>query len=109
MRGNDSHETAPEDALDVIDLDELFSLLAAERRRRALRALSRRSDSTTVEALVATMADGECESEIHTALHHAHLPRLADAGAVEFDPDDGVLVLTDRGDALLTVLDRVLA
>lgn len=80
--------------------DELLEILADPRRRRALSCLSRRQTPVSREELAAAIADVEAEREgravgpsperqIEIALHHAHLPRLEDAGLIERS-DDGI-------------------
>ena len=83
----------------VTDLrrDERYELLAAERRRLAVDVLSERDTPVALDDLAAAVAarettesDPGADAVNRTAisLHHVHLPRLADAGVVEYDATD---------------------
>lgn len=41
-------------------------------------------------------ASTEAVEEVLVALHHVHLPKLEDAGLVDYDADEGVVSATDR-------------
>lgn len=85
-----------------LDRDELFHLLKSERRRRTLRYLLEVDrESVEVEALAAAVADGEGDrppeadrERVTTTLVHADLPRLDEAGVVDYDPDRGRVTAT---------------
>lgn len=74
------------------DLDELFEVLADGRRRRALAYLADADDGVAAfSELVEHVADdsvGESTDKecVAVSLHHTHLPKLADANIVEYDP-----------------------
>ena len=82
-----------------IDRDAVFRLLAEKRRRHALYYL-RKSDSGSVvlteltDGVLASTAgvpteevpDEEYVSLLHE-LHHVHLPKLAEAGVVDYYPE----------------------
>ncbi|WP_135365877.1 DUF7344 domain-containing protein [Halosimplex halophilum] len=73
----------------------------ADATRRAVLAELVDSDATaTVEELVAALADRPAaagsdatadRTDLRTALHHVHLPTLAEAGGVTFDPETGLV------------------
>ncbi|MFU8868457.1 hypothetical protein [Natronococcus sp.] len=70
--------------------DELF---VANRRRVALAILDERTEPLEVDELAAAIAKREAEEaasieRIAITLHHAHLPRMADAGVVDYDTQD---------------------
>lgn len=44
---------------------------------------------------------------VYTALHHSHVPQLAEQGAVAFDRERNVVALTDRGESLARLRERV--
>jgi hypothetical protein len=69
--------------------------LADARRRRVLAALTAR-DSAATRAEIASELVGSDATDTDVerttgALAHTHLPRLADAGAVTYDPDTGLV------------------
>lgn len=77
-------------------VDRLLSVLATEPRRRVLRYLRESSDDvTSLETLaehVAAREDGSTDPEdAAVRLHHADLPKLADAGLVDYDPRTNVV------------------
>jgi hypothetical protein len=69
----------------------LYKLLADHRRRVLLQCLRNTEDSLSISALVTelTQRDGrepsERDVEAEIAIHHIHLPKLADAGVIEYD------------------------
>lgn len=84
------------DGVDAFDLDddERYRLLADERRRRLVDVLSNRRGPTTLSEVATdllareTGATGDgAEARLLAALHHKHLPMLAEAGLVEYDPE----------------------
>lgn len=90
---------------DCVEFDRLFSLLAQERRRYVLYCLVEASRSEwTTSALVEELADFERRAaatdssrrELEVALRHTHLPKLAEADVIDYDPDESVAVY--RGD-----------
>lgn len=83
--------------------DQFYSALSASHRRRLLYYLSNAEEST-VEELASVLSGWEVtrtgtmhtaadRSAIHIQLHHNHLPRLADAGLVDYDADAGTVRL----------------
>jgi DNA-binding transcriptional ArsR family regulator len=78
-------------------LDEYLRLLADERRRRLLRAV-REGEPVSVAAVA---EDDEAESR----LYHVHLPKLARAGLIDWDPRDGVVVRGQSFDDVRPLLD----
>lgn len=79
-------------------LGETFELLEHPYRRYVLyylRTHSGRVDIETLAAMLATELDGpsvmggrETAAQIEIALHHTHLPHLADAGLITFTQDE---------------------
>ncbi|WP_231188259.1 hypothetical protein [Haladaptatus sp. DYF46] len=79
-----------------LPLDTIFDVLSHSRRRQILSYLSQTEDNlVTVAELVTVISKHESESEMSVqrtqddavgiALRHNHLPKLADAGVIEFD------------------------
>ncbi|MFB6140903.1 MAG: hypothetical protein ABEJ26_10760 [Halosimplex sp.] len=74
----------------------VLDALSASTRRVALAELRERGRATSIDALASALAsraaesvaDAESDPETSwTALYHVHLPVLAEAGAVTFDPE----------------------
>ena len=85
----------------MIELDELFSILASTRRRHALYCIVAAPSSTLATAELAdrlTVLEERAtggqhdRTEIELTLRHSHLPKLDDAGVIDFDPAQSVLV-----------------
>lgn len=104
----------PEDQFEG-GLDPAFSLLADEHRRHLLYLLREHGSATLddlADVLTAWLAvrhgDGvatpEDRQQIYMRLYHAHVPKLASAGVVEFDEDSGTVTL----DRLPPMVDHLL-
>ena len=75
-------------------LDQIFEVLSHRRRRYVLYYLRHVSDGVaSIEDIATHVAQFECTSEnaddhqasILTSLQHVHLPKLEEAGVVEYD------------------------
>ena len=84
----------PQETTTLIESDHV-RLLASYRRRVLLDVVVDRSMPVGLETLAAAVGEaesgaGELEREtvdrIAITLHHNHLPRLADAGVLDYDP-----------------------
>lgn len=76
---------------------QLFDLLAVRRRRYLLYHLQRSADDSVdfddaVEQVVEweradeeTLPEGDHRHDVAVTFHHAHIPKLVEAGAVEYD------------------------
>lgn len=76
-----------------VPTEELLQAVAHPRRRQVLRYLHENGIETTtagkLAAAISATTDDESPTDRETLqieLQHNHLPRLADAGLVEFDP-----------------------
>lgn len=74
-----------------MNLDDLFDVLADERRRRILAELVETSDATHVGLL-----RKRCDVD-DSMLYHVHLPKMDHAGLVDYDAATGDVALTDDG------------
>ncbi|ELZ37879.1 hypothetical protein C471_12276 [Halorubrum saccharovorum DSM 1137] len=83
--------------------DELFDVLANQRRRFAVHLLKREeADSVAIGDMAEQIAawengidtaeiTGNERKRVYTALQQSHLPKMDDAGVVEFNKDRGVV------------------
>lgn len=94
--------------------------MLSNRRRRWVLHYLKQSDDGQVELrpLVDTIASWEYETpaeelpwkkrkRVYTALRQSHLPKLADAGVIEYDRDRGEVLLTDDGRTVRMYLEYV--
>lgn len=105
---------APTPATTMTDLNELFEMLARPRRRHVLYVLRRRERPMSVEELTERVhrlnhgsppdaSAGPSIHVLHDALVNDHLPALARAGLVHYDPET-VIAELDRDDVGLRLL-----
>ncbi|WP_276301674.1 ArsR/SmtB family transcription factor [Halorussus lipolyticus] len=74
-------------------IDHVFRAMAHPLRREVLCLLARRDDGvaelTDLSERLADRAPDRTDEELQTVLYHDHLPRLREAGLVEFDDRTG--------------------
>jgi DNA-binding transcriptional ArsR family regulator len=97
-------------------LDERLRLVADQHRRRVIHHLRQEANgATTFDDLVdqvrerapdAKNGPPQDRDELAIQLHHTHLPKLADAGVVEYDHRSGA-VRYDPDEQVETVLDSL--
>ncbi|GGL58599.1 DUF7344 domain-containing protein [Halocalculus aciditolerans] len=96
--------------------DEVFGLLSNRRRRYALHACKRYETPIELGDLAEHVAAWEYEKEreqldaaerkrVYTSLQQSHLPKMANAGMIEFENHE--ITLTERADDLDVYLDVV--
>jgi hypothetical protein len=86
-------------------LDELFELLSHEYRRYILWTLAD-PDGRTDEPIRTTLFPGDDEPDIlRIELRHNHLPKLDDAGLVDWDPEAETLERGPRFEEIEPFLD----
>lgn len=99
----------------ALPLDVVFDLLKNQRRRRVLRYLEE-NEEATLSDIAEHIAALENEKEVeqlssserkrtYVGLYQCHLPRMDDAGVIEFNADRGVVKLNDRAEQLGWYLD----
>lgn len=100
-------------------LDETFRLLQNARRRFVLHSLRHRAERADVSELASALAAWESGGDesvteegvgtVELSLHHAHLPRLAEAGTVSYDPETNRVALADTApvEPYLSTAERV--
>ncbi|WP_231188349.1 hypothetical protein [Haladaptatus sp. DYF46] len=90
-------------------ISQLYKLLADHRRRVLLHCLRDTEASLSISALVTELTQrddrepSERDVKAEIAVHHIHLPKLADAGVIEYDQSNQQAVYTapPQVDALL--------
>ena len=103
---------------ETVSQDVAFRLLSHVYRRALLESLAHRGGSLSVpdaaeavaractEKPIADVSDAELE-EIALSLHHSHVPQLAAQEAVTYDRERRRVTLTERGERILALHDRV--
>lgn len=78
---------------DMLTESDRYRLLSAKRRRLVLELLSGATAPVELEELATAVGTREAEAEsterdgdIAVALHHVHLPMMADLGVIDYDP-----------------------
>lgn len=82
------------------DLDTAFEILTEERRQFALQYLAEEGGTVSLSDVVTYLVDRESavdRTDIAADLHHSHLPKLAAAGLVEYDPEANTVTATTAG------------
>lgn len=103
------------DDSDEPSLDRVFALLADQRRRIILACLRDHAQAIALADLAEEVAIRETErpipeiparhiQEIRLVLHHTHLPKLVEAGAVEYDHERDLIRVTDAADWVERIL-----
>lgn len=93
----------------------IFDLLSADRRQEVLRYLDRNDGTADLGEVAEHIASQECDCKIeqlnsqqrkrvYVGLYQCHLPKMADAGVIDYDPDRGDIALNERSARLLNYL-----
>jgi len=108
---------ATSDDADEPSRDEVFTALSNRRRRNVITYLKQHDDARVrdiAEQLAAWENDLEIpevtykqRKRVYTALHQSHLPKLADGGFIDYEPDRGIVSLTERSRRLEMYLEIV--
>lgn len=79
---------------DPASLDVKFDMLRSSSRRRILLAIANKNprdeEEFTSDSFTSDDTDGD-ELSYLKRLHHVHLPKLADAGYIEWNPDTATI------------------
>ncbi|ELZ51804.1 hypothetical protein C464_00374 [Halorubrum coriense DSM 10284] len=79
---------------DILPAEQVYAILANERRRRALEHIESAGGAVTVHELSTLVASHEtdepsppkrCRESVYTSLVQTHLPKLAALGVIEYD------------------------
>lgn len=92
----------------------VFDVLSNERRRMALSYLVEHDASVDIDELVSQLASEtdidsrEADwSRLELMFHHAHLPKMADAGLVEYDQETAVVEKTEMANEMARRLELI--
>lgn len=103
---------------DGLSRDEIFTALSNRRRRNVIAYLKQNGDDARVRDIAEQLAAWENDLEIvevsykqrkrvYTALHQSHLPKLASNGFIAYEPDRGLVSLTEGSKQLDVYLEVV--
>lgn len=109
--GNKSPDTLPEPsagaATDILlrpGVDQVFDSLCCRRRRLILLLLKRGRLRKRSDLL---MRGDDGREDLEVALTHSHLPKLADAGYIQWDQDTGEISRGPRFDEIEPLLELI--
>ena len=98
------------DLREAVGNDRLLELLSVGRRRQVLATLSETQEPLSVEELGRRLSDVDSQVErVQLELHHTHLPKLDEAGLVDYDTGSGSVTLAASPDAVATGVERAAA
>ncbi len=100
----------------TLSKDVIFELLKNRRRREVLAYLLEAEETVTLGELAEQIAAWENDTDVnalssdqrkrvYVALYQTHLPKMDDAGIVDYDQDRGLITLADNADLLVMYLD----
>ena len=110
--------TSDADGFSAEDVGTVMGLLADPRRRALLHTLERADGTATLSEVAEAIAtetrnpdpgaisdlagvSSRDVREVRISLHHLHIPKLAAAGAIDYDSETETLTLRERGHTLL--------
>lgn len=99
---------------DGVATDALFDILSESRRRFVLACLHEYATPIPLADVGDELATWEHEAPltevpeddvaaIYMSLYHVHVPKMADAGLVEYSQEQDLVTLTDAGEQLSTL------
>ena len=112
----DEIASVADDETERLSKDVIFELLKNRRRREVLAYLLEADETVTLGELAEQIAAWENDTSVnalnsdqrkrvYVALYQTHLPKMDDAGIVEYDQDRGLISLADNADLLRMYLD----
>lgn len=95
MTGSVRDVSRTDASIDDLTEHERHRLFAADRRRTTFEVLRGETDPVALEDLASAVAaregdgtDDETVEHVAITLHHVHLPKMADVGAIDYDPQE---------------------
>lgn len=112
--GDRKGESSPDNG-ERLTKSHVFDLLSADRRQEVLRYLDRNDGTADLGEVAEHIASQECSvaidqlnsqqrKRVYVGLYQCHLPKMADAGVIDYDPDRGDIALNERSARLLNYL-----
>lgn len=100
---------------DELTQDVVFDLLSNRRRRYILSRQYERAEPTSLMTFAAEIAaqennipvddvSDEQQKRVYVSIYQTHVPKLADAGAISYDPDSKLIELAENAPELLEYL-----
>lgn len=100
-----------------LPLDVVFDILRNQRRRLVLSAIEERGGSTTLSDLAEHIGgienskpphalNAQERKRVYVGLYQCHLPKMDDAGAIEFEQNRGTVERGPHAEVFHTYLDR---
>ena len=97
-------------------LDAIFGALAAERRRSVVRYLDEHGSPLALDVLATVLATAEADGrvvgpdpavadEVYASLYHVHVPKLVEAGIVEYDRAGDTVERAENAETAIGFLD----
>ncbi|SDD41371.1 transcriptional regulator [Natrinema hispanicum] len=90
-------------------LDEFFEVLSKSPRRRVLTALVDANPRDVAEFAPADFTNDERREDVVTRLYHIHLPKLDEAGFIEWDSDSETVTRGPRFDEIAPLVELLTA
>ncbi|SNZ16932.1 hypothetical protein SAMN06269185_2818 [Natronoarchaeum philippinense] len=102
---------------DALSQDVVFDLLSSPRRRFVLYYLNQVDGEIEIGELADEVAAWENETavddltsqqrkRVYVSLYQTHVPKMEDAGIIEYDSDGGTVALADQADDISAYLSR---
>ena len=102
---------------DALSQDVVFDLLSSPRRRFVLYYLNQVDEEVEIGELADEVAAWENETDVddltsqqrkrvYVSLYQTHVPKMEDAGIIEYDSDRGTVALADQAEDISAYLSR---
>ncbi len=112
-----SEQNAERSPVANLSLDVVFNVLRNRRRRLVLKAVEDQDGATTLSNLAEhiggiendkppTALNAQERKRVYVGLYQCHLPKMDDAGAIEFDKNRGTVDRGPMADTYHTYLER---
>lgn len=115
LQSKNSSKTETSTEEPTLSKSEVFELLSADRRQEVLRYLDNTEGKASLSELAEHIASLECDCDqsqlssqqrkrAYVGLYQCHLPKMADAGVIDYNADRGLVQLNERSVRLLNYL-----